>query len=79
MTMSKSNSKQQTSPQTYQQNLQLLQQISAKLQDSENVDVDELIPLLDQAKHAYAFCKGRLDEVEKALKQRLQEQDDSDS
>ena len=59
------------SPQTYQHNLRVLQEITAKLDDTEQIDVDELIPLLDKAQQAYDFCKQRLDEVEQAMQERI--------
>ncbi len=57
--------------QSYKENYQILENIANKLQSDEMVDVDELIPMVEQATKAYATCKDRLDEVEKALRKRL--------
>lgn len=56
---------------SFSQNYQILQNIAQKLSQSGEVDIDELVPMVDQATQAYQLCKSRLDAVEEALSQRL--------
>ena len=56
---------------SYQASFKVLEEISERLQSNELVDVDELIPLMDQATQAYNVCKERLEAVEKALESRI--------
>lgn len=48
-----------------------LEEIASKLSNNEEVDIDQLVPLVDEASKAYQVCKSRLEAVEKALSQRL--------
>lgn len=63
--MSKSN------PESYQQNYNKLQEISQKLSQADNVDIDELVPMVDEATRAYTLCQSRIEAVESALNKRL--------
>ena len=62
---------------SFSQNYQILQTIAQKLSQSGEVDIDELVPMVDQATQAYQLCKSRLDAVEEALSQRLDGQNPS--
>ncbi|HBQ44083.1 MAG TPA: exodeoxyribonuclease VII small subunit [Thiomicrospira sp.] len=63
--MSKSN------PESYQQNYNKLQEISQRLSQADNVDIDELVPMVDEATRAYTLCQSRIEAVESALNKRL--------
>lgn len=56
---------------TFKENYQKLQEISQKLANSEEVDIDELVPMVDEATRAYNLCKSRIEAVESALNSRL--------
>ncbi|MBN2646483.1 MAG: exodeoxyribonuclease VII small subunit [Thiotrichales bacterium] len=60
-----------TNPKSFQENYQKLQQIATQLGHNQEVDLDQLIPLVDEASKAYQICKERIEAVEKALNQRL--------
>lgn len=60
---------------SFKQNYEVLQTIANQLTNSQNVDIDQLVPMVDQATKAYQNCKSRLDAVEKALAKRLDSQD----
>lgn len=61
---------------SFKENFSILKQVTEKLQNAEEIDIDELIPLLDKAKKAYDECKDRLDAVEEMLKQRLKDDEE---
>jgi len=63
------------SAESFKDNYQKLQDIAQKLANSGEVDIDELVPMVDDATRAYQLCKSRIDAVESALNTRL----DSDS
>lgn len=67
----------QKTPDNFRENYQKLQQIAQKLSQQGEVDIDELIPMVDEASKAYQNCKSRLDAVEKALSERLDKTDES--
>lgn len=60
---------------TFKENYQKLQEISQKLANSEEVDIDELVPMVDEATRAYNHCKSRIEAVESALNTRLENED----
>jgi exodeoxyribonuclease VII small subunit len=57
--------------QSFKAQFDKLEQIAEDLRNQQEVDIDRLIPMVDEATKAYEFCKTRLDEVEKALNERL--------
>lgn len=59
------------SPQNFKDNYQKLQEIAQKLSYSDEIDIDELVPMVDEATRAYNHCKSRIEAVERALSQRL--------
>ncbi|MFA6698848.1 MAG: exodeoxyribonuclease VII small subunit [Thiomicrospira sp.] len=59
---------------SFKENYAKLQSIAEQLSHSDEVDIDQLIPMVDEANRAYQLCKSRLDAVEKALSQRLDQQ-----
>ncbi len=64
---------------SFKENYQKLQEIAQKLSQSQEVDIDELVPMVDEATRAYNLCKSRIEAVEEALNQRLEQDDDHDS
>lgn len=58
--------------QNFRENYQKLQQIANTLTQNREVDIDQLIPMVDEATKAYQACKERIDAVEKALNKRLE-------
>jgi exodeoxyribonuclease VII small subunit len=58
---------------TYAENRAKLKDISDKLKNSEEIDIDALIPMIEEATSAYKICKERIDQVEKLLQEKLQE------
>jgi len=64
--------------QSFKDNYARLQQIAQQLSQSEEVDIDQLVPMVDEASRAYQLCKSRLDAVEAALSQRLEQEEATD-
>ncbi len=56
---------------SYQQNYDKLQQIAQTLSQADNIDIDELVPMVDEATRAYTLCQSRIEAVESALNKRL--------
>jgi exodeoxyribonuclease VII small subunit len=63
---------------SFKANYAKLQEIAQKLSNTEEVDIDELVPMVDEATRAYQLCKSRIEAVESALNKRL-EQDSDDN
>lgn len=59
--------------QTYSDQFTRLEQISQQLSRNELVDIDQLLPLVDEAMAAYQFCQSRLTAVEQLLNEKLQQ------
>ncbi|PLA73500.1 exodeoxyribonuclease VII small subunit [Hydrogenovibrio sp. SC-1] len=59
------------SNESYQKNYAKLQEIAQKLSHSEEIDIDELVPMVDEATRAYQLCQSRIEAVEAALNKRL--------
>lgn len=57
---------------SYQENYLKLQTIAQKLSQSDSIDIDELVPMVDEATRAYQLCQSRIEAVEKALNKRLE-------
>jgi len=64
--------------QSFKDNYARLQQIAHQLSQSDAVDIDQLVPMVDEASKAYQLCKSRLDAVEAALSQRIEQEDQGD-
>ena len=60
------------SAESFKENYQKLQEIAQKLSDASEVDIDELVPMVDDATRAYQLCKSRIEAVETALNNRLE-------
>ncbi len=59
------------STESFKENYQTLQKIAQTLSDASDVDIDELVPMVDEATRAYQLCKSRIEAVEAALSNRL--------
>ncbi|WP_029407553.1 exodeoxyribonuclease VII small subunit [Thiomicrorhabdus sp. Milos-T2] len=64
---------------SFKDNYQKLQEIAQKLANSGEVDIDELVPMVDDATRAYQLCKSRIEAVESALNTRLDNETGNDS
>lgn len=64
---------------SFKENYQKLQEIAQKLSDTSEVDIDELIPMVDDATRAYQLCKSRIEAVESALSNRLESDSKNDA
>lgn len=64
--------------QNYQENYDTLRRIAERLSQPETLDIDELVPLVDEAAQAYQACKARIEAVEKALNAKLGKLEDED-
>jgi exodeoxyribonuclease VII small subunit len=60
---------------SFKDNFNKLQEIAQKLSNTQEVDIDELVPMVDDATRAYKLCQSRIDAVEQALSQRLESDD----
>jgi exodeoxyribonuclease VII small subunit len=56
----------------YSEHYARLEQIANQLNRQEAIDIDKLLPLVDDAMASYQFCKNRIDAVEKLLEAKLQ-------
>ncbi len=63
---------------SYRENYEKLQQISEKLSQSDSIDIDELVPMVDDATRAYQLCQSRIEAVEAALNKRLDQTSDTE-
>ncbi len=53
--------------QSYLENYKILKEIAEKMRQSEDLDIDQLIPLVEKATQAYQQCQARINAVEQAL------------
>lgn len=60
---------------SYKENYDKLRSIAERLNQPEELDIDQLVPLVDEAAKAYQVCKQRIEAVEKALSAKLGELD----
>jgi exodeoxyribonuclease VII small subunit len=56
----------------YSEHYARLEQIANQLSRQDQVDIDQLLPMVDEAMASYQFCKDRIDAVEKLLEAKLQ-------
>lgn len=64
---------------SFKTNYAKLQEIAQKLSNTQEVDIDELVPMVDEATRAYQLCKSRIEAVESALSKRLEQDADSET
>ena len=58
---------------SYARNREVLRRIAHRLRSETDIDIDELVPLIDQASAAYKACRERVDAVEQLVRERLQQ------
>ena len=63
---------------SYKENYDKLRQIAERLNQPDELDIDELVPLVDEAAQAYQACKKRIEAVEKALNAKLDQLEPND-
>jgi exodeoxyribonuclease VII small subunit len=56
---------------SYTQSFARLEQIAQQLSQQSLVDIDQLLPLVDEAMTAYQFCQSRISAVETLLAEKL--------
>lgn len=54
-------------PDSFNQNFKVLQQNAEKLRNNTEMDIDALVPLVEQSTQAYQLCKERIAAVKAAL------------
>jgi exodeoxyribonuclease VII small subunit len=67
-----------SNPESFKENYARLQAIADQLAQSQEVDIDQLVPMVDEASRAYQICKSRLDAVETALSKRLDKEEEQE-
>lgn len=67
-----------SNPESFKDNYARLQAIADQLAQSQEVDIDQLVPMVDEASRAYQICKSRLDAVETALSKRLDKEEEQE-
>ena len=56
---------------SFNQNYEILKNIAEKLRNQREPNIDELIPMIEQATRAYKICQERLEAVKIALQEYL--------
>ncbi len=63
---------------SYQYNYEKLKMIAETLSQSDDIDIDELVPMVDEATRSYTLCQSRIEAVESALNKRLDKSNKDD-
>lgn len=58
-------------PDSFDAAFSVLQANAAKLRNSNEMQIDDLLPIVEESTAAYKICKDRLERVRAALKQHL--------
>jgi exodeoxyribonuclease VII small subunit len=58
-------------PASFNSAYEVLRRNAELLRDQEELDIDRLVPLVEQSMQAYRICRSRLDAVRLALESRL--------
>ena len=58
-------------PASFNAAYEVLRRNAELLRDQEELDIDRLVPLVEQSMQAYRICRSRLDAVRLALESRL--------
>ncbi len=58
---------------SYQKNYQKLKTIAEVMQNQDELDIDQLVKLVDEASRAYKNCQDRIEAVEKILMLKTQQ------
>ena len=73
--MSEINKENQENQESYLAQYQVLENVVSQLSQQQQIDIDQLLPLVDQASYAYKICKSRIEAVEAALNERFESED----
>jgi exodeoxyribonuclease VII small subunit len=57
---------------SFHDNFQTLQRNAERLREEKELDIDALVPLVEESAKAYQACKARIDAVKQALEAHLQ-------
>lgn len=60
-------------PKNFEDNYKILQDIAAKLRNNQNINVDQLLPLIKEATSAYEKCKSKLKTIHDALQEHFKD------
>lgn len=61
----------------FNDNFRILQRNAERLREETEVDIDTLVPLVEESARAYQECKARIEAVKKALEAHLQQGEES--
>lgn len=64
----------QSAVESFSANYQKLQAVAEQLSGQEDIDIDALVPKVDEAMAAYKVCKERIEKVNQMLRERLQDE-----
>lgn len=67
-----------TTPESFQAAYQILKQNAQQLENTEQIDIDNLVNLVEESLAAYRVCQTRIDAVERALKEAFENSGVSD-
>ncbi|HEX5277784.1 MAG TPA: exodeoxyribonuclease VII [Fluviicoccus sp.] len=71
-------SKAKTAGNSFNDNFLVLQRNAERLREEKDLDIDSLVPLVEESARAYQLCKARIDAVKQALEAHLQSGDEQD-
>lgn len=71
--------KEKSSADNFSHSYDTLKKIAESLRNQREPNVDELIPMLEEATKAYKICQSRLEAVQLALKNYLPQKEDSEA
>ena len=63
-------------PESFNAAYEVLRRNAEQLRDQAELDIDSLVPLVEQSMQAYRICQARLDAVRRALESRLGDAED---
>jgi exodeoxyribonuclease VII small subunit len=59
---------------SFEENYKKLQDIATTLRNNQFMDLDQLLPMIKEATHAYENCKSRLERIKDTLNKYFEEQ-----
>lgn len=65
------NATNKTASSTFKENYETLERIATQLRTQKELDIDSLIPMVDEALGAYKVCKERLEAIKAAFGERM--------
>lgn len=63
----------------FNDNFLILQRNAERLREEKDLDIDSLVPLVEESARAYQVCKARIEAVKQALEAHLQSGDSSEN